>query len=132
ARDVLDRAAHRILAEQRALRPAPDLDAVHFDDAEGVHAVCRRLPYAIDVGSDARNAAHSETTLRCGGRHTAAKGDVRRYRVQLPELLDAAGCELGVSERRYRYRHLLKRFLASPCRNHDFFDGSAGPRGLLG
>ena len=69
ARHILDGAAERRVAEQRALWTAQHFDPFDFDDAHREQPDGARLVDAVDVDGDAGHAAHAERGFRlvaCG------------------------------------------------------------------
>ena len=129
ARRHEDRAGRRVLAEQRALRPAQHLDALDVDEVERRRRR-PRVQHAVDVVADAGLDAVVRETER---RAEAADVDARVARIRRIELdrrdqlLDAVdverarfGDELAVDDR-HRNRHLLHGLFAparAGNRNH--------------
>jgi hypothetical protein len=73
-RHELDRAADRVLAVERALRAAQDLDAIHVKEVELVAANTGKID-VVDIDADGR-----VESLECVGLADAANVDVRRVR----------------------------------------------------
>ena len=91
ARGHVDRAAVGVAAEQRALRAAQDLDALHLGEIHLLEAEAV-LPHAVDVQADAGQAANVE--LRLGAARARIQHDVRHHDAEVAAVGDAAELEL--------------------------------------
>src|SRR5690606_3153290 len=117
ARRDVDRAAVRVTAEQRALRPAQDLDALDFGEVRLEETVAR-LPHAVDVDTDTGQAANEE--LPGAGAGASRIGDeVRHHDAQVGAALQTAETELFAGEGLNRDRRALQIGLAALRRDDD-------------
>jgi hypothetical protein len=98
------RAAVRVAPEQRALRAAEHLDALHLGE---VHLLEPEpvLPHAVDVQAYARQAAHVEVRLGAAG--VRIQYDVRHHDAEVATVRNAAELELLGRERLNRHRCVL-------------------------
>ena len=122
--DDVDRAAKRILAVQRTLRPAKDLYAFDIQqrvvEIAGIGSV-----NAIDKQADARlNRLHQRDTHTANGdeRTPAAVAvdiETRRQCSGLTYRIDATRRQHIAIDRRGGNRHVLQRFLALAGGDHD-------------
>jgi hypothetical protein len=100
----VDRAAIGVAAEQRALRAAQYLDALHLGEIHLLEAEAV-LPDAVDVQTDARQTADVE--LRLGAARAGIQHDVRHHDAEVAAVVDAAELELLRGERLDRKRCAL-------------------------
>jgi hypothetical protein len=125
-----DGAAGRVAAEHRALRAAQHFDAIDLDELVGQEAGSADLPNAVDVGADARNAAHAE--VRAAGAAAAARDEhVRDALADFFEVIDAARLEAVARDRDDRDRNLLQVLLAAGRRDDDLLEPLLRERGLI-
>ncbi len=119
ARGHVDRAAVGVAAEQRALRAAQDLDALHLGEIHLLEAEAV-LPDAVDVQADAGQAANVE--LRLGTARAGIQHDVRHHDAEVAAVGDAAELELLRREGRHRERRALQVGFTARGRDDDFFE----------
>ena len=118
--DVLNGAAHGVLAKQRALRTAQHFDALDVQHALCQQAIGRRLPDTVDIDRHTRQAANAKSALRLAGGAATEHRQVGDNRVELAQRFDAAALQLGATDCRDGDRHLLQRFFAT-TRGYDDF-----------
>src|SRR5690606_37038639 len=101
-------AAHRVAAEQRALRATQNLGAIEIDELFGQEAVGADLPNAVHERADVTDAAHAEARRRSArAAGTTHDAHVRNRGVQILHVLDTAGLESLARDGHDRDRHLL-------------------------
>ncbi len=133
ARDEPDRAADRVLAEQRALRTAQDLDALEVEQIQD-RALRTAVIDVVDVDRHARlerqrvvaeaDAADERRGGRAPARAERLDDRVRRERVDHRDVGEVARLEVLARERGDRERRLLEVLLAETRGDDDFLEPS--------
>ncbi len=128
-----DHAAGRVLAEQRALRAAKDLDLLRVEQRQELRAhVAQREP--VHQEADRRVLGH-EDDVGAGAAHAAARGveaggvrqhEAGRQVLQRANVVDVRGCDGFGADRRDRDRHVLRRLDAHGAGDDDLLEPSGG------
>jgi hypothetical protein len=124
-RDDANGAARRVAAVQRALRTTQHFDALDVLHVEVEQAGRVRLPDAVDVETDAWNAADRETDFRRRAVRAADHAQIRNRALQFLDRRNALQREILARHRDDRDWNVLQ-IRTAPCRrNDDFFETAA-------